>query len=353
MRRFIFQALVVIVCVVILAEIILRYRGMYATYAEANAGTYVTEYGQTYPSWYHSHNALDTFTPDIADFHFTYTTNSLGIRDGEHELAKPDSIFRIAIFGDSYAEGVGAPIDSNWASLLQKYVSERSHLNVEVINGGVSGCDPYFSYVMYRDKISKYKPDLVIVTVNATDYSDIMLRGGMERFKSNGTTHYKDGPWYEPIFEHSRFFRAVLHKVFGFDLTGIFISRYQYKERLPSTNSDIAKLLGMFKDTVQARDSKFALMLYTIPPEIVYKKHKITEYNTQALGQLSNNLRNDGFETIDLRNELFEQYSTSPQQAFTYVSDLHYRPCGYSFMANLIADTLIQRGCIGNSYSVK
>lgn len=346
MRQVVTKAVVVVLSVAVLAEIILRYQGMYATYAEANGRAYVTEYGQTYPTWYHTHQALDTFTPTVADFHYPYITNSLGIRDIEHQIEKPDSMFRIAIFGDSYAEGVGAPIDSNWAALLQLYTANATHRKVEVINGGVSGCDPYFNYVMYRDKISLYKPDLVIASVNATDYSDIMLRGGMERFVGNGSTQYTAGPWYELIFEKSRLFRALLHKIGGYDLTGIFISRYEYKHRLPTINNGIMQVLKQFKNTAQANHSKFAVLVYAIPPEIVYKKHKITAYNTEALKALSQQLAQEGFETIDLRDELNKRYSNSIQASYTYVNDLHYRPSGYAAIAYMLTDTLLLKELI-------
>jgi lysophospholipase L1-like esterase len=69
------------------------------------------------------------------------------------------------------------------------------------MNAGVMGSDPFFNYIMLKDKLLKYKPDVVIQTISTQDLLDDMtLRGGMERFGANGKLQFKPAPWWEPVY---------------------------------------------------------------------------------------------------------------------------------------------------------
>ena len=65
---------------------------------------------------------------------------------------------------------------------------------------GVSGSDPWYAYTQLRYQLLPLHPTHVIMAVNGTDITDIIFRGGMERFHADGTTHYRKGPVVEFFF---------------------------------------------------------------------------------------------------------------------------------------------------------
>lgn len=346
MRNTLIQVFIVLITVALSAEIFLCVTNRYATYTEANGGVYVSEYGQIMPTWYRTHKPHHNYIPDAIDFKYPYSTNSLGIRDTEHNLHKTDSTFRIVVLGDSYTEGIGTSIDSTWPQLCNKYINHNCHPNIELISGAVAGSDQYFNYTLYRDKLRAYKPNLIIAAMNITDYTDVLLRGGEERFKSNGTTQFSKGPWYEPIYKSSRLIRAIFHKLGGFELTGIFISTNAYKQQLPAINQNIANVLGKIKEVATRDSAQFIIVLHATPPEFMYADKELTKANTAALSQLGVLLSQKGIDVINLQTPMFRYFLNKPTSSYTYTHDLHFNPHGYNIMALYIADSLSAKGII-------
>lgn len=92
--------------------------------------------------------------------------NSDGLRDIEHKISKPDSTFRIAILGDSYAEGLQLDISKLFWKVLENQFQEcklSKERKIEVINFGASGFGTGRELLMLRKKVWKYKPDMVIL----------------------------------------------------------------------------------------------------------------------------------------------------------------------------------------------
>ncbi len=193
--------------VLILVEIALRYSALFYTYPEVTGKPYTSYYNQELPTWYPFWTPNSSFEFDNRDFKYPYKINSLGFRGEEIQTDVPDSVNHIIVLGDSFAEGAGAPADSSWPELLQIFLDSAGILN-EVTNAGISGSDPFFEYVFYRDKLKSVHPDYLIVSINSTDIQDYILRGGFERFHDDSSTHYRKGPWYEFLYINSHLVRA-------------------------------------------------------------------------------------------------------------------------------------------------
>jgi hypothetical protein len=92
--------------------------------------------------------------------------NSLGYRDGEHEIAKPAGTLRIAVLGDSFAEARQvAQADTFW-SLLGKNLGTCSALkgkNVEVLNFGIGGYGTTEELLTLRKDALRFSPDLILL----------------------------------------------------------------------------------------------------------------------------------------------------------------------------------------------
>lgn len=95
----------------------------------------------------------------------TFTVNSAGFRDAEHQVAKPDGTIRIAVVGDSYVEALQVEFDEMISSQLGATLraSWKSGIEIEVLSCGVSGYGTGQEWLAYRDRIGAYDPDIVIL----------------------------------------------------------------------------------------------------------------------------------------------------------------------------------------------
>lgn len=91
--------------------------------------------------------------------------NSQGLRDVEHEEAKPPGIYRIVVLGDSYAEAMQVKLEESFPKVLERELQKRlgHSRKVEVINLGVSGFGTDQELLALRHYGLRYQPDLVIL----------------------------------------------------------------------------------------------------------------------------------------------------------------------------------------------
>lgn len=98
--------------------------------------------------------------------------NSQGIRDHEHTLEKPESVYRIAVLGDSYSEAMQVDVDATFWSLLESEMLGCEALGdrvVEAINFGVSGFGTAQELRTLRHKALLYEPDLILLAFVPND----------------------------------------------------------------------------------------------------------------------------------------------------------------------------------------
>ena len=145
--------------------------------------------------------------------------NSDGLRDREHAKIKPANTVRIAVLGDSYAEGLQVPFENTFCALLERRLHDCAALggkDVEVINFGVSGYGTAQELITLRHNVWQYSPDIVLLafTTNndVTDNSRVLK-------KTNEIPYYvwRDGNLAEDdSFRETKIFRwrsSVLNHV--------------------------------------------------------------------------------------------------------------------------------------------
>lgn len=88
--------------------------------------------------------------------------NSDGLRDREYTVSKPESVYRIAVLGDSYTEALQVTEDEAFWGILEAQLNSPER-QVEVMNFGVSGYGTAQELHMLRHKVLKYQPDLVVL----------------------------------------------------------------------------------------------------------------------------------------------------------------------------------------------
>ncbi len=95
--------------------------------------------------------------------------DSDGMREPGLTIAKPAGVYRVALLGDSMVEGLQVPIDQTFGKLIEPKLSKDTGRNVQVINFANSGYSTVQEYLQLKDKVFKYKPDLVVLGYMSRD----------------------------------------------------------------------------------------------------------------------------------------------------------------------------------------
>ena len=103
-----------------------------------------------------------TYLNEIPEGKVSVTYNSEGWRDLEHDVEKPNGVFRILVLGDSFMEANSVQLKETFARQVEELARAHGN-NVEVINLGVAGYGTLQEYLVFRDIGHLYNPDLVLV----------------------------------------------------------------------------------------------------------------------------------------------------------------------------------------------
>lgn len=126
-------------------------------------------------TWGMTKDGLTTHVPNISVFLTRFghriDINSHGMRDREHDVAKPAGTIRILILGDSFMEANQVLFKDSFPSLLEANLHARLGRPVEVINASVSGwgTDDEVTYLIRYGV--RFQPDIVLVAM--TLHNDI------------------------------------------------------------------------------------------------------------------------------------------------------------------------------------
>ncbi len=95
--------------------------------------------------------------------------NRDGFLDVDHIEEKPDGVYRVGIFGDSYVEAVQVPLEQ---SFFRKIPSRIAGREVETLAFGISGWGTLHSLLAQRAFGTRYNLDMVIYSFCGNDPGD-------------------------------------------------------------------------------------------------------------------------------------------------------------------------------------
>jgi hypothetical protein len=138
--------------------------------------------GYSSPGWYRPDPRLGwALRPGVSGW-FTgegkafVQINSAGQRDREHRIDKPGNVYRIAVLGDAFSEGMQVALEETYWALLPELLAScgfQPGKRVEVLNFGVRGHGTAQAYLMLETTALRYRPDLVLLQFsNANDVRD-------------------------------------------------------------------------------------------------------------------------------------------------------------------------------------
>lgn len=111
-------------------------------------------------------------------------TNSLGMREREYALPKPDGTVRVVLLGDSYVFGSGVEADLRVGAHLERFLEERSPgSDVECLHLGIPSWNIVAECAYVSRQVTDLRPDLVIQVVVPNDLDD---NSGIRGFGSQG-----------------------------------------------------------------------------------------------------------------------------------------------------------------------
>jgi len=309
------------------AEIVFRVIGKYPTYTErTGSGGYVSPFESGGDSWYRLRAANKKCTYKTTEYETSWLTNNEGLKDKPFSVSKNGA--RIMIMGDSFTEGAGACNDSSYPRQLGVILKDSLLGLNEVWNCGIAGSDIFFEFVLFRDKLLKYKPDVVIVTLNGTDINETMTRGGFERFIKDSTLQYKRAPWYEPLFAHSFMVRRFVFDVYHYNW--LFIKTADEKKQ---NDAVIAQLCGaMDSFSVLCQKNNIKLLFAFHPGQIELEKRASYLVEPQIT-----HCREKGYPYVDAREQFYKLGIDTAHAATLYWPiDGHFNNKGYNYLARTV-----------------
>lgn len=330
------QVLTAIAAVIIslfFIELFLIVTGFTKNYIETRSGYYQSPYAQNMGNVYNNRPKHLHYQLESQEYEFERQSNSLGYPDKEWKLRKDTGQLRIVAIGDSFTEGDGAAYDSTYPKLLEGIINLEAK-NVEVLNAGVSGSDPFFGYKNFNDRVLKYQPDIVLQTVSSDDLLfDTMLRGGLERFKGD-TLSMKRGPWWEWLTATSYVYREFF-KTIGFDINKPGgNNKYKLQTEI---NGLMYELMHSYDSVARKNDVDVYLFIQPLKHEM---KDAQYTFDFEDIKALENNLSNT--KIVDLM-PCFEVYADSNHEstsAYYWYKDGHHNAKGYQMMAHCIENSI-------------
>lgn len=322
--------LMLLLATLVCLEALLRVSGRYRTFYEEFSGEYLSHYQPSDGGWYRTHPPHIRDTTVTSEYSYPKNTNALGLRDADHPVQKDSAEFRFISLGDSFTECWGAPEDSTWTRLLAGYLGQGMDRPVRGMLAGVSGSDPFFGYVMLRDKLLEYRPDWVLYALNYSDIDDVVVRGGMERFRPGGTVAFRQAPAIERWYRRSHVVRMVAHELFGYNYLLL------RPRRMEALRRESAGLVAEALDSLNAlcRQNGIAFTAVIHP---LYNELEAQTY-TSHLDSLLGRLKASGFPLCDLMPWFIGEYAMHERVLdFYWEYDAHFNSRGYDAFAHGVA----------------
>ncbi len=325
---------------VIAAEIVLRTLCTVCTWTEQNTGEYVSPYQEPSDNtWYHLRARNDDSSYGQPEFDYELRTNSLGIRDVEPPHDKPPGEFRIIGLGDSFTEGQGASYENSYLKVLERSLNRKQErFHVRIIVGGVAGSDPFYCYKLLKDKLLGFKPDLVTLTVNNSDVTDVIARGGNERFLPDGTVRFAEPKADEWLFARSHLYRGFLMVVLRYDWFGLSPSERVSKRK--EAVEKIETIVSDFRTLGMEKNFRFLAILHPDPYEFSERTYQFDA------AELKRYFSQSGISYVDLMEYFLSR--TGPEresrEKLYWKKDFHHNEGGYRLFAEGVEEYLLTNG---------
>ena len=328
------------------------------------------------------------------DWNVVYKTNSLGFRDEEHPVEKTKGLTRIVVLGDSFTFGQGCERGQIFPDVLQSRLKAQGY-QAEVLNISDIGIGPEAYFVLFKDVVRRYQPDVVVINVFGNDASQIQQAPWLNRV-TRTASHYSNfftlirtvrrqlaargqGDFWSSISQQSnrqsgpdvdaqaridnfrkRYGSAANNLLASCTADPNDVARWVNTEASGSGWHDFSEYLGAINQMAQQINCK--LLLAVVPDGAQVDPHQLEI--RQSLGvplQASSLTATPGFQTLVRqfaeRNKIayFDPLEEFRQvrSGLYFATDLHWTPAGHRLYAEGVARELMQLGFVARSPEAK
>lgn len=155
---------------------------------------------------------------DTGEYRYDFRHNRFGLRDTDHDFAKPPGTVRILGLGDSFTYGVGAAFEETWLYRLEQALNARAGgEKVEIIKAGVARFFPEPERLLLEKLGLRFQPDRVLVGFTPNDLIDTCLGIEAITVDESGFLMSREarqlGTVGLQLYLHSAFARLLLSKL--------------------------------------------------------------------------------------------------------------------------------------------
>jgi lysophospholipase L1-like esterase len=268
---------------------------------------------------------------DLKFYEFRGKSNSLGFRDREHRVEKPEGTYRILILGDSISMGLMVKDDEDiFPNVLERRLKTLQG-NAEVLNFGVSGYNTRQEVATLIKKGLVYDPDLVVVQYCLNDRME--MNGGIirELCALENSRAGIENSLLNPLLSRSALYRflyfRVLHRTREQNLE-------QREETLALLKQDsVEESFQLLRATASEHD--FDVLVAVFPVFAKVSDIRLAEHRRIAHLSSAN-----GFFHLDL-SKAFTECSQQSEESIS-LDPLHPSVPGHACAATAIADYISQ-----------
>lgn len=172
--------------------------------------------------------------------------NPHGFTDSVRSKTKPDSIFRVAVIGDSFIWGDGLPYTDVWSHKLERLMRDQFR-NVEVMSWGIKGWSTLDEYNFY-------------INIGHTYDIDLLLFGFVHNDPDMGDYKHMSPLWYKRLGFMYKIFPRLTGSVLDYLYNGSYA---RWMEKLYSDKNllKFETLLAQIKNLETDNNIKVAFVM--------------------------------------------------------------------------------------------
>lgn len=288
--------------------------------------------------------------------------NSLGYRNDDFPLEKPEGVFRIVALGGSSTYDVSIPDNKEiFTAQLEKLLKEEyGYQNVQVINAGVPGYNSWEILVNLEFRVLDLDPDLVIIYENTNDVHARMVEPASYKGDDSGRRQTWRPPTV-PWWEHSTVLRILSRtlnitrqvSVDDFVSAPTYMS-WPFESRLAAANLEPEALLEENRPIYFQRNLENMIAIAREHDvQILFStwahSPNLNDYAAQDYYQRGFEENNEVVKEVALSHAipLFDFAEVMPQDAIYWADGRHVNEAGALVKAQLYAEYIHAQGLIG------
>lgn len=189
--------------------------------------------------------------------------------DGIRSLREPERVrredFNIVFLGDSFVYGMGLHYRQTVPFQLEKILREEVSPRIKMLNFGWISSSPVLSLRLLEDVGDKYKPDLVLLGLDMTDFRDDLLYSNIiagKRLFALKKIVPASLVALNLVLERIRFLSPVRELLFGVPSDRYFVTNQPLEESARHLETTLEALEQIRDHSVETLEADFALFLF-------------------------------------------------------------------------------------------